>query len=197
MQLQGSLQSIISIAFGVKKDQIEGGPKWIDAEHYEIDARANGPVQGQALLDMLQTLLADRFKLQFHREARTASGYALVRGKGDLKMNPVAPGPSHSNGGAGTITAQALTMSNLASRLTRIMGIPVIDETGIPGAFDFKLTWAPEKSSPSPVAVDTTSDSGGPSIFTAVQDQLGLKLEAHKVSVEFLVVDRAERPVLN
>jgi uncharacterized protein (TIGR03435 family) len=146
---------------------------------------------------MLQTLLADRFKLEFHRETKTASGYALVRGKTDPKMTPVSPGPSHSNGSPGRLAAQAVTMSGLATSLARIMGAAVVDETGVKGAFDFNLTWAPEKSSPNPVTVDTGSDSGGPSIFTAVQDQLGLKLEPRKVPVQLLVVDRAARPILN
>jgi uncharacterized protein (TIGR03435 family) len=197
IQLQGTLKSIIRTAYGVQPNQIEGGPKWIDEEHYEIDARAIGPAQGQPLLDMLQTLLSERFKLELHRETKVTLGYALVRGKADPKMKQVSPGSSHSNGGPGRLTAQAMTMSGLAARLTRIMGISVVDETGIQGAFDFSLTWAPEKSTPNPVAIDTATDSGGPSIFTAVQDQLGLKLESHKVPVEFLIVDRAERPILN
>ncbi len=197
LRMQGSLKSIIRIAYAVRLDQVEGGPVWIDQEHYQIEARANEPATGQRLLDMLQTLLVEKFKLEFHRETKSVSGYALIRDKGSLKMSEVKPGGLHLRATAGSMTGQTVSMADLATNLSRTLGMPVTDETGLAGFFDFTLKWAPEKTTPSVSTADPSLDSGGPSIFTAIQEQLGLKLEPRKVSKEILVVDRAEKPPLN
>jgi len=194
LRMQGTLKALIWIANEVSADRIIGGPSWIDQDHYDIDAKADGPADAPLLHQMLQTLLADRFQLQVHREARTVSGYSLVVAKGGLKMKQVEPGQSHgTRGGRDNLTAENIQLSRLAARLTTIVGAPVVDETGNTGYFDFTLKWAPDRTTASP---DTARESD-PSIFTALQEQLGLKLERGKVSIEMIVVDHAARPTLN
>jgi uncharacterized protein (TIGR03435 family) len=133
----------------------------------------------------LQTLLADRFQLTFHHEEKIASTYALVVAKSGLKIKPVegATG-SKSSGGNGKIAAQGITMAKLADQLSRRVGGPVTDLTGVSGAYDFTLEWSTEGD-----ANDLQS-----ALFAALQDQLGLKLEMRKLPVDLLVIDRAEKP---
>ena len=197
LHLQGMLRSIIGIAYSVRKDQIEGGPSWIDDDHYEINAKSETAAQGPELRTMLQTLLAQRFSLRFHRTSKTAMGYALVIGSGGLKMSEVAAGDSHStSGGRGLLKGTNVTIARLADRLSNLLGEPVVDDSGNPGFFDFTLIWSPEKTNPSTLASTTDTDSG-PSIFTALQEQLGLKLERRRVPLEILVIDSAKTPTLD
>jgi uncharacterized protein (TIGR03435 family) len=133
-------------------------------------------------MTMLQALLSERFKLAIHRESKERTVYELVVGKNGPKLHEVEAGPGHSNGGHGSLSAQKMSMSHLADSLSRIVDLPVLDMTGLKGAFDIELKWAPDGD-----------DANGPSIFTAVQEQLGLKLEQRKGPMEIIVVDHAER----
>jgi uncharacterized protein (TIGR03435 family) len=172
----------------VKDNQVAGGPKWLDEDRFDINAKAEGPANGLQLLVMLQTLLAERFQLVLHHEEKIASAYALVLAKSGLKIQPVdGAGGSHSNGGKGKITAQGITMAALADTLTRNVGSPVVDLTGVSGAYDFTLEWSTEGD----------PDDVQSALFAALQQQLGLKLEMRKLPLDLLVVDRAEKPSEN
>ncbi|MBZ5617374.1 MAG: TIGR03435 family protein [Acidobacteriia bacterium] len=195
-----TLRRCIRGAYNVPETQVLGGPKWIDDERYDIDAKAAGPAGDHDLMIMLQSLLAERFKLVFHREKRPMSGYALVVGKSGLKAQRSTPeAHSFTHARRGGIDAQACTMANLAQKLSDALHLPVADFTGVEGAFDIKLEWTPEDTQAKPPAggdkAGTLAPDGaaGPSIFAALQEQLGLKLESRKVPTEVLVIDRADK----
>jgi uncharacterized protein (TIGR03435 family) len=189
----GTLKGFVRIAYGITNEQIEGGPRWFDEDRYDIEARAEGPAQGPQLREMLQTLLADRFKLEFHLTTKTVSGYAMVPAKGGLKIKEVDSSDSHSTHTTrGSMTVEAVDLKRFAATLSRVFGAPVDDQTAKSGSFTFTLTWAPESNLP---PGPTTND--GVSIFTALQEQLGLKLEARKVPLEVFVIDRAEKAAVD
>jgi uncharacterized protein (TIGR03435 family) len=193
-----TLRRCIRGAYNVPETQVLGGPKWIDDERYDIDAKSAGPAGDHELMIMLQSLLAERFNLVFHRETRPMSGYALVAGKSGLKAQHSAPdGPRRTSARRGGIDAQGSTMANLAQKLSDAVHLPVADFTGAEGAFDFKLQWTPEDGSAKPPSGGDKPGAAvvdaGPSIFAALQEQLGLKLESRKVPTEVLVIDRADK----
>jgi uncharacterized protein (TIGR03435 family) len=186
-----SLRRCIRYAYTIPEDQITGGPKWIGELRYDIVAKADRPAAEPDLLTMLQPLLADRFRLQLHRETRTVPGYTLTVAKGGIKAGLADPGGhSGGNGGQGFIDAAGSQLSALTIRLSALLGRPVVDMTGDNRKFDFHLRWTPDDT-------QTDADSGAPdrpSLFTALQEQLGLKLASGKVSAYVLVVDHAELP---
>ena len=170
---------------------------------------------------MLQVLLVDRFKLAVHRETKELPIYSLVVAKGGSKLHEAKPGDTYPNGikgpdgrpvprgshfmrmGRGELTAQGIGMDDIAHLLTRQTGRTVVDNTGLKGNYDFTLHWTPDQIAPTPNGPgsggpdSSTSSESGPSIFTAIQEQLGLKLESQKGPVEILVVDHVERPSEN
>ena len=172
---------------------------------------------------MLQPLLEDRFKLKFHRETKDLPVYALVIAKNGLKIKEATPGDTYPNGlklpgghvgGAGTLwiqnnqlTGQAIALAELCRLLSRQLGRIVLDRTGLTGKYDFILKWTPDEgpAAMSPGAAGGRQgadnapppDSSGPSIFTAIQEQLGLKLESQKAPLEVLVIDHVETPSEN
>jgi uncharacterized protein (TIGR03435 family) len=206
---------------------ISGGPAWIDSDLYDIEAKAeNNPSRETMTGPMLQALLEDRFRLKIHRETKEVPVYALTVGKNGPKLQafkerscapndpekppPAAPGQtrptlcgSYSIGLKGanlTLDVHRRTMTEFSRQLH--LDRPVIDKTGIAGLFDFHLEFASDGTTagffPPGFQVPAPSDSpSGPSIFTAVQEQLGLKLEPAKGSGELLVVDGVERPSEN
>jgi uncharacterized protein (TIGR03435 family) len=190
-----TLRRCIRGAYNVPETQVLGGPKWIDEERYDIEAKAAGPAGDHEMMIMLQSLLAERFNLVFHRETRPMSGYALVVGKSGLKAQHSAPDAgSRTSSRRGGIDAQACTMAQLAQRLSEAVHLPVADFTAAEGRFDFKLQWTPEDAQARPPSAGDkpgTPADAGPSIFAALQEQLGLKLESRKVPTEVLVIDRA------
>jgi uncharacterized protein (TIGR03435 family) len=186
-----TVKRCIRYAYGTAEDQILGGPKWIDDLRYDILAKAGYSASEPELLTMLQALLADRFKLELHHESRELPGYALIAAKGGIKA-PESDPNRHSgvNGGRGFIDAAASPLSELTIRLSALLGRPVVDMTSDVRKFDLHLKWTPDDA-------QTGADSATPdrpSLFTALQEQLGLKLESRKVPVDVLVVDRAELP---
>jgi uncharacterized protein (TIGR03435 family) len=225
-------QQMISTAYGygTQRFRISGGPAWLSTERFDIEAKMDAATAdalaklnpGQRVLaqqKMLQTLLADRFKLTVHREARELLIYDLVVAKSGAKLQAAKPGdtyadgiknPDGSLGGPGDmsggvfdgwITAQAVTIANLAGELTQMLGHPVTDKTGLMGAYDFKLRFTPDDRLQAPGGAAPierpalpSSDSDEPSLFAAIQEQLGLKLEAGKGPVEIIVIDHVERP---
>ena len=206
-----TLRNCIMIAYGVKDTQVAGGPKWIDSEGYNIDAKAPHPAKDPELLQMLQELLAERFSLAFHRESRMMEGYALVVAKGGLKIKPAAAGNKNQlNSHGGHVTAQNVSMARLSGLLARMMGASVADETRVAGEFDFTLDITGENGaaqaavSPAdeaqrnPAAVPAPGNAAREAaLISALREQLGLTMETRRVSTQVLVIDRAERPTEN
>ena len=191
-----SVRQIIQAAYGVKENRLTG-PGWIDGARYHIDAKADSNVNDGQLMPMLQTLLAERFHLVLHREKKEIAAYALVAAKGGIKMKPATPGDrSQLNSRNGSLTARNVTMAKLAEFLTSQLERPVVDETGTgEGHFDFTLEFANERMQRAAEADGGTTAK--PSLFTALPEQIGLRLEARKVPVEVLVIDRVEPPTDN
>jgi uncharacterized protein (TIGR03435 family) len=187
-----SVKEVLGQAYKIQQYQISGGPSWLESERFDIAAIIPaGSSQDQIML-MLQNLLADRFQLVLHRETKPLPVYALTVGKNGLKIKPVESGNDISSNSSRTrwhVNAKT-SMPRFAEFLSVQLDRPVLDDTGLSGAFEITLDWTVDTVE-QPGANDTAS---GPSIFTAVQEQLGLKLEARKGPVEILVVDRVERP---
>jgi uncharacterized protein (TIGR03435 family) len=216
---------LILNAYDIQDYQLVGGPGWIDSDRYDIQAKAEGnPTVRQMEGPMLQVLLEERFKLLSHRETRQLAVYKLSVGKSGAKLRASqegsctpyfadAPPPTTKPGEPRPIfcgfqfTARqglhgkGVTMAELAKTLSRtyvsMLGRNVIDGTGLTGAFDIDLTWATDSAGAPAGAIDNAPDLAGPSIFTALQEQLGLKLESTKGPVEVLVIDHIEKPSEN
>jgi uncharacterized protein (TIGR03435 family) len=166
----------------------------VDELRYDITARGDQPVAEPALLKMLQPLLADRFKLLFHRETRLVAGYTLTVVKAGIKAKVSEPnGRSGGNGGSGRIDSIGTPMSELIIRLSDLLQQPVVDRTQDTRRFDFHLRWSPDTA---PAGAESVA-SDGPSLATALEEQLGLKLVSQKVPADVLVIDRAELPSEN
>ncbi len=177
-------KALIAYAYDVREFQISGGPGWLGSEEYDIVAKPDGDVGGDKVLAMAKSLLAERFKLSLHHESKEMPVLALVVAKGGPKLQPAAGHGPEVRGGRGRFVARNVTMGLFAAQLAgRVLDRPVLDRTGIAGEFDITLEWA----------FDPGADNG-PSIGTALQEQLGLKLEAQKGAVDVLVIDRVERP---
>lgn len=189
-----SLKLLISRAFGVAEAQIERGPGWVDTEKYDIAARAATPLEmsREEVRPCLQALLAERFRLRFHRETKEGSVYSLVVAKNGPKFTEHSGGGTSGIGvstgpGNAAIMGAKSTIARLAEYLSGQVGRPVIDNTGLKGEYDFKVEWATEEA----------TDDSGPSIFSALQEQLGLKLNAAKGPIETIVIDSAEKASAN
>lgn len=189
-----SLIQMLRTAYAVQEFQIAGYPAWAETDKFDIEGKmeSGGNVRDFPLA--LQKLLADRFKLVLHREPRQASIYTLVVMKDGPKFKPGDPSncSGRSGGFAATpteINGGCVTMEQFAARLSRSIGTHVVDGTSLKGTFDFTVSW---------LADDRFSGRGAsanPTLFTALQEQLGLRLQSGKGPVETLVIDRVERPV--
>ena len=181
------LREIIQGAYGQNDLLVVGGPGWIDSDRWDISAVGRGGNADEPTRLMMQSLLADRFKLVAHLEKRDQPIFALVLARSDRRLGPnIHPslaecktdarcGTQSSNG---VITSVAVTMTDLARSLYRPSERRVIDKTGLTGRFDFEMKWIE-----------------GESVFTALQEQLGLKLESQRAPVDVVVVDSVERAV--
>jgi uncharacterized protein (TIGR03435 family) len=186
----GSVQALVQLAYGVQEFQISGGPKWLNSDKFNIDARPERTADRAEMKRMLQALLADRFKVVLHTETREIPVYALLRAKNGVKVQKVKDGTTSMTSGRGRLSGK-MSMSDFARALVPTLGRTVLDRTGIAGVFEIKLEWMPDE------AVPTVSDASGPSLFTALQEQLGLRLQSTKGPVEVLVIDHAEKPSEN
>jgi uncharacterized protein (TIGR03435 family) len=186
-----TLQRCIIGAYGIGPHQIAGGPPWLDSDRFEIDARADASVNDDAtLMLMLQGLLAERFHLTLHRETKTVTAYLLEVVRNGPKLEKVqGDGDSSTNSSHGRLDARQTDMDLFAKVLARSMELPVVNRTGLDGRYNFKLEWTPEG--------DRQRPDSAPSIFTALQEQLGLRLRTGKAPVEVVVIDRAEKPTAN
>jgi len=190
-----TLKRCILGAYGVGPSQVVGGPPWLDSDRFEIAAEADRPVGDATLMLMLRTLLADRFKLVLHRETRSLEALVLEVDKNGPRLETAQPGNSQTAASRGRIEATALSMDHFAWVLSRTLSVPVVNRTGLDGVFDFKLEWSPE--SDRPLKPGEIPADAGPSIFAAIRQQLGLRLQARKAPVEVLVIDHAEKPSAN
>ena len=189
------VRGMIAFAHGVHAAQVHGGPAWVDTEQYDVIAKAESR---DASLDqmkvMLQTLLADRFKLVVHRETKEMPVYTLVAGKNGSKLQEAkeAEKTYASFVGKGHLVCTRVNMLGLTITLSNTLGTPVHDETGLTGYYDFSLEWTDPLSQRPGGGVPEPANSP-PDIFRAVQDQLGLKLNAGRGPAEILVIDHIER----
>lgn len=185
-----TLKDCILLAYHLQDFQISGGPGWLGSQKFDIEAKSPAPVPEAQLLPMLQTLLKDRFALAAHHETKELPMYRLVQIKGATKLHPAESSGGELSGSRGRIAAKGITMEQFAETLSRAVGRRVLNQTSLTGTYDFTLEWLPDELSADPSA-------SGPSLFTALQEQLGLKLESSKGPVEVLVIDGAEKPSEN
>jgi uncharacterized protein (TIGR03435 family) len=216
-----NLRNIIRNAWNITNDQIVGGPDWIDSERFDITAKASRPFSQDEARGMLKALLAERFGLVTRHETRELPVYVLVLARKDGALGPqmkkseldcaalfasvTAGGKMPDrlpNGnlpcgisvrpGQGLVVASPASMEQLTRNLVGGVGRIVVDKTGLQGYYDFTLNFAPESVPGAPAA--PAADVTAPSLFTAMQEQLGLKLEPGREPIQVLVIDRAERP---
>jgi len=180
-----SMTLLIAAAFDIPGNTIASKPNWFDSTFYSVNAKPEGDdaLTYDQYKPLLQQLLKQRFKLAFHHETRAVPGYALVVAKDGPKLTPGKDTSTSAYILPNGLRGPSLPMRSLAAMLARPLGRPVIDKTGIAGNYDINLSYAPAAS----------TDSTLPSIFTAVQEQLGLKLESQKVPQDFLVIDHIEK----
>jgi uncharacterized protein (TIGR03435 family) len=219
------LRVLISVAYKIRPSQIVGGASWVDAAMFDVQGKAAEAASTDAMLLMLQTLLEDRFQLKAHHESREGPVYELTIAKGGHRLNPargcIAFDPNHlprqtapgetpvnycgqmSRGGDSSrrtadgkgvemVPTIGLLTPSLTGFLSEVLDRTVVNKTGLTGAFDFHLEWSPQRTEPL-----QADDVSAPSIFTAIQEHLGLKLEAGKGAVDFLMIDRADKPSEN
>ena len=209
-----TLKGLISLAYKVQEFQSVGGPGWIGSDRFDVEGRTEDrTADPDRLRLMLRSLLEDRFKLKLHMESRQVPVYALVVAKGGPKIKlaadqtspdvngPSKPGAGPNHGavrfGPGSMTGNAVNFPLLVRFLSQRLDRPVIDRTGLSGRYDFVLQWTPSVGEAN---VDPggnplpPGDTLGPSIFSAIQEQLGLRLESTKGPMEVLVIDSAEMP---
>ncbi|HKA00959.1 MAG TPA: TIGR03435 family protein [Candidatus Solibacter sp.] len=188
-----TLRNLVAIAWRMPADRISGGPKWADADRFDIEGRAPSAAHDPEILLMLQRTLSERFQVVVHQERAAIDGYALVPIKTGLKIKPddESQEKSKSHSSRGKIEAERITMPKLAETLGRLLGKPVIDSTGIKGGYTFTLEWTPE---PPRTEGAASTDPAGPTLFDVVASKLGLKLENKKLPSESLVIDKAEKP---
>jgi uncharacterized protein (TIGR03435 family) len=197
---------------------MEGEPSWFKSDRFDVEARAEGSPTEEQTWSMVRSLLADRFKLKVHEETRELPVYALVLARSDGTLGPqirssacvakdkisLGPGPIDPRGRPlppvpcggvrtmprrGTLEARFATMAKLADALSVVMGRPVQDRTGLAGTFDLQAEWTPAPDSLGPPTFGV-----GPATFAALEEQLGLRLDAQTGPVDVLVIDHVERP---
>jgi uncharacterized protein (TIGR03435 family) len=186
-----TLKYCILRAYGVADAQVSG-PAWLDTERYDIVAKAAADAVSDRHPLRLRALLAERFKLAVHRETRESSVYALVVAKNGpkiIKEEPIGDGDGDLESSRGHVTAKAVSMNHLATFLAgprAALGRVVVNQTGLGGVYSFTLDWTPEES-------DSKAPDSHPPLPAALQEQLGLKVEARKAPVEILVIDHVEK----
>lgn len=189
-----NLRKVILNAYGIPDDRVYAlaGPDWIAVDAFDIVATFPANTAGNAIREMLKTILAERFHLVLHTETRQVANYSLVVAKGGAKIKAVAEGDPRTSSRPGHFEATKITMKKFADLIGREAGRPVSDATGLEGVYDFTLDWSPsaglrvdagESAAPAPAA-------DGPSVFTALEEQLGLHLESGRGPTAVLVVDK-------
>jgi uncharacterized protein (TIGR03435 family) len=217
-----TLRVLLTLAYDVRDFQISGGPPWLGSQLYDIQARSGtdsdasaSPEQIQKLTDeqrktfqeqmreRLRALLAERFQLVLHHETKEVPVYVLEVAKSGPKFQEAkeaGPNRGRMRMGRGELQGEGIQIQFLVQVLSNQLRRPVLDKTDLKGNYDIKLTWTPDGSQgfgpgPLPPGVEAPPppDPNGPTIFTAVQEQLGLRLESQKGPVDMIVIDRAEK----
>jgi bla regulator protein BlaR1 len=205
-----TLQRLIQLAYHIQDSLIVGGPDWVNTEKFDINAKLDPSVVAAMHKQMaennsgdLKVLLADKFKLAVHSENRVLPAYDLVVDSGDHKLQEV-DGIRVMHMEPGHLISQGTPIDHFAAQLSLRLGRPIVDKTGLKASYAFNLHWTPAsdelerlKQGGEEQAMPQTADPNGPSLFTALQEQLGLKLEPHTESVQMLVIDHAEVPSEN
>jgi len=199
-----TLRDLMMMAYEVDPRQILGGPAWVATDEYDIDAVAVEGVQSNENEEaMLKELMADRFQLKVHRDQIVMSVYVLAVAKGGPKLK-AADANSVENSGCehlGVCSFHKRTLASFARFMQFVvLDRPVVDKTGISGEFDFALKWTPDESQFNGMGFRVPVPDGMatlPGLFTAIQEQLGLKLESQKIPTEAIVIDHVERPSEN
>lgn len=209
IQNRRSLIDLIAFTYVLHRTQIAGLPSWAETERYDIAARLpqGGDATDVQLRAMLQHLIQSRFNLSFHMEKRELSVYAINVGKagpaGIKMVKNTSNGVRASAQGLGRTIFSGVTMADFAGQLQlRVLDHPVIDQSGLTDRYDFTLNWAPDEfqfpaATPAQRAAAAASADGLPNLFTAFQEQLGMRLEAAKAPVNVLVVDTVSKPSEN
>jgi len=179
-------------AYGWRDSQMSGGPAWIKTDGYDVVAQAGqaAPVEHSRVLAMLQVLLEDRFHLRWHEQLREITAFALRLAPGGPKLAPAKDGSARLQ--MGNIVAPSMTLESLCQILEFELRKPVVDQTGLRGTYAIELQWARENA-----AAAQEPDTSRPSVFTAVREQLGLRLESGKLPVKTFVIDAVQRPAEN
>lgn len=187
--MTATLKDLVAFAYHLRTYQVTKGPGWFDSEKFDMTAKTDERVTNDQLKLMLQALLADRFQLSFHRETKEMPIYELVMAKDGPKLKEaekpglgVGIGRNQLNGKGAPVSILTSTLSDKVERV-------VLDKTELTGYYEFTLKWSPDGAPP--------EERTEPDLFTALQEQLGLRLLPAKGPVEILVVDRAERPTRN
>jgi uncharacterized protein (TIGR03435 family) len=205
-----TLRLLVTMAWDLRDHQLLGGPAWLDTEHFDILAKPESEIpqtpEGRELQRrMIQALVVERFGLVFHRETKEMPVYALTLAKNGPKLASSAP-DTHGSlmMGRGTLEGKHQSTASLVKILAGPLGRTVLDQTGLTGDYDFTLKWAPDlsemqapKGMPATPPSEASQPSDLPTLFTAIQEQLGLKLEGRKGPVEMFVIERAEKPSEN
>jgi uncharacterized protein (TIGR03435 family) len=203
-----SLRLMIQVAYRVKPEQIAGGPDWVASDTWDLNAKTDRQASTDDLRLMLQDLLAERFHLQLRRATKELPAYILSVDKSGPKLTP------HQATHSGDqwidqpqqpflhvkLLARFSTMNYFAFRLSQLMDRPVVDHTDLKGGFDFELTYTrdlPPNIPPGAMLNGEPIDTSGPTVFAAIRQQLGLKLEPQKAPVEILVIEHVEKPTEN
>jgi uncharacterized protein (TIGR03435 family) len=192
-----TLGTCIKLAYRVQDRQI-AGPSWLETDRFDITAKSDGLVEQDAMKQMLQSLLADRFQLSFHREPREMKVIVLTVAGGHQKLTPAAAPdakPFRQNTANGTI-AKSMPIGEFADFLSGPLDMPVVDHTGLSGKYDFAIDFTPYLPDPAKNMDGTRPDTTS-ILKAALQDELGLKMEAGKAPVDVLVVDHVEKPSQN
>jgi uncharacterized protein (TIGR03435 family) len=220
-----SLKDMIVFAYRIQPFQISGGPSWMDSTRFDVEAKPDHSPKPDELPQMMQALLADRFQLVIRRETKDLPIYALVLARKDgklgpkmveptkdscvefdpLKGPPLAPDPNRrmcggSRMGMNQYSGTSVQLDFFIHALSRTLQRPVENRTGLTGKYDITLEWTPDETQLAGLPPDVPKpnfDPAGPAIFTAIQEQLGLKLESAKGPVEVFVIERAEKPTEN
>jgi len=200
-----SLQILVQLAYSVQRYQIVGAPRWFSNEAFDIEAKPETPFSPTAeeSKTMLRALLAERFGLSVRRETRTGTVYNLVVAKGGPKSQATQTPPEQRSvrGGMGSFTATGVTLEFFLQRVSAQLEGPIFDRTGLTGEYDINLHWTPERQTMSAVTTQANGEPAmevdDPALTTALDEQLGLKLERTKGPVETLVIQGVERPARN
>jgi uncharacterized protein (TIGR03435 family) len=197
------VRMMIALMYKIPARQIEGAPDWITTEGFDVEARADGPHSVDDLHIMYQNLLADRFGLRFHHDVREGNIYALTVDPSGLKLKPntspeddqipVSGNPAHTSG----VRVPMVYLTWFLSLLLQADGRPVVDETGLPGNYDFTLSFRPILPPDASPDALPPEQQDLPTLFDALRTQLGLRLTATRGPVDHMVIDHIEKPTAN